>query len=169
MNWLDIVTFIVGNGLVLAIFTLIFNFYQLKSGQDFEARKTAQGYYMELYGNIAILDELMQGYQRSIDSEEKKAKVFTKECEYIELADKEILKRYKEAYLAFLAHYIKKKCEGYEIFVSEKLASTLIYYWNCVKSFYENEIEMTSKKEVEYAHKLAEKATRQMEKLYGLK
>ncbi len=169
MNWLDIATLIIGNGAVLAIFSLFFSFYQLKAGQDFEARKTAQGYYRELYGNIAVLDELMRGYHRSIIAKEKMARVFTKECEYIELTEKEMLKRYNEAYLAFSTHYIKKKCEGYEIFVSEKLANTLIDYWTCVKNFYENDNEMTNKKEVDDTHKLAEKATKQMEKLYGLK
>jgi len=49
------------------------------AARDFEARKEAKNYYRELYGKIAILDELMRGYQRSI--KDGKADVFSvKDC-----------------------------------------------------------------------------------------
>jgi len=56
------------------------------AARDFEARKEAKNYYRELYGKIAILDELMRGYQRSI--KDGKADVFSvKDCaRYIALA-----------------------------------------------------------------------------------
>jgi hypothetical protein len=167
LDYLAILTLIIGNGAVVAIVTLVFNYYKHKSEKDFEARKEAKDYYMTLYSHIAILDELMRAYQRS--AETGKAKVFTKECKYIELPSGEILDNFKEAYTAFSSYYIKKKCEGYEIFVSKKLKDLLIKLWSCVKTFYEDDKRMQDKKEVEYVHKIAEKTTEHMEKLFGLK
>jgi hypothetical protein len=39
------------------------------------------------------------------------------------------LAEYREAYSGFLAFYIKKKYEGYELFISEKLKESLVDFW----------------------------------------
>jgi hypothetical protein len=172
-SWLPVLTILIGNGAILGVFTLVFNYYKLKSDRDFEARKTAKDYYMKLYGNIAILDELSRGYQRSI--EVGKAKVFTKECKYLdectytELSTDEILERFRDAYKEFSSHYIQNKYKGYEIFVSQNLAKLLIKYWAGLNSCFDDTKLMEKEKEVEALHKIAEKITKQMEELFGLK
>jgi hypothetical protein len=167
-DYLTILTIILGNGAIVAIIGLVFRYYEHKSQKDFEARKEAKEYYMKLYALIAILDELIRAYQRSI--KKGKAEVFIfKECRYNELTSKEILDDFNEAYEAFSAYYIKKKCEGYEIFVSEKLAKLLIEFWNSVKTFYEKSKLMEDEKKTDSAHKIAKDLTKNMEKLFGLK
>ena len=147
--WLGILTILIGNGAILGAFTLFFNYYKLKSDRDFEVRKIAKDYYMKLYGNIAILDELSQGYHRSI--KEKKAKVFTKEykyldeCTYKELPTDQILENFREAYKEFTSHYIDHKYKGYEIFVSRKIAKLLVSYWRKLDSFFDDNKLMENK------------------------
>ena len=167
LDYLAILALVIGNGAVLTIITLIFNHYQHKSEKDFEARKEAKEYYMKLYGYIAILDELIGAYQRSIET--GKAKVFTKDFKYTELSSEEILGNFKNAYEAFSSFYIEKKNAGFEIFVSEKLRKLLIEFWGNVKTCCEDEEQMKDKKEVDVVQKAAEKTANCMEKLFGLK
>lgn len=164
-------TFFLGNGLLIAIFTFITNWIQSKSQRDFEARQKASEYYMTLFGQIAILDELARGYPRSLTKEAKgKAAVFKfNEHEFGELTSKQILERYNEAYENFSSYYIKKKSEGYEIFIEEKLGKLLSKLWISAKTFYDDNAEMKDEKQIEKFHNLAKKTVGKMEKLFGLK
>ncbi len=163
-----LVTLFLGNGLLIAIFTLIFNWLQNKYQRDFEARSEARKYYMTLYGHIAILDELARGYPRSIEN--GKAAVFIfKDCKLGERTSIQILDEFKKAYEGFSSFYIKTKCKGYEIFVSKKLKKLLSKFWIEAKTFYEDNTEMKSEEKIEDFHRLAEKTTNIMENLFGLK
>lgn len=168
MELVELITILIGNGALIAIISFIFRYYEKKSDRDLEARRKAEGYYMPLYGHVAILDELARGYKRSLEM--GKAKVFAfKDCNYEELTSKEILDDFKNAYDAFSKFYIKKKSEGYEIFVSEKLRESLSNFWVKAKSFYEDNEKLKDAKEVDTFHNLAEETTKVMEKLFGLK
>ena len=152
----------------MAIIGIIYRHYERKSERDLEARRKAGDYYMPLYGHIAVLDELARGYKRSI--EKGKAKVFAfKECRYDELTSKQILAEFKKAYDAFSSFYIKKKREGYEIFISKKLKEFLSDFWIIAKNFYEDDKRMKDKREIDDFHNSAEEATSLMEKLFGLR
>jgi len=167
-EYVTILTLILGNGILLGIIGFIYKYYERKTERDLETRRKAEDYYMPLYGHIAILDELARGYRRSI--EKGKAKVFAfKACNYEELTSKEILDDFKKSYDAFSKFYIKKKGEGYEIFVSEKLRDALLNLWVKAKSFYEDNEKLKDATEVATFHKLAEETTKVMEKLFGLK
>ena len=188
-NYIEILTLLLGSGFILSIITLVYNWQQSKiqnkiqdrresnanniqdrrevAARDFEARKIAQAYYMGLYSHIAILDELIRGYHGSI--QDGKAQIFDfKECKYVELQSRQILENYKEAYLTFSGFYIKKKCEGYEIFVSDELRKLLIDFWYDAKTFYEDSEQMRNKEAIDEFHAIAEKTTNCMEKLFGL-
>jgi hypothetical protein len=167
LDWAEILTLLLGSGFVLSIVTALYNWQQSKAARDFEARKEAKDYYRNLYGKIAVLDELVSGYQRSL--KKGKAKVFhVKDCLFVELSTEKILMEFKDAYVDFTNYYIAKKCEGYEMFVSTKLKKLLIMFWKGVRSFYEKEEKMKVKEEIDNVHLLAEKATNHMEELFGL-
>lgn len=123
---------------------------------------------MELYGYTAILHELAGAYQSSLAK--GKAKSFTfKKCEYVELTSQEILDEFNKSYSAFSSFYIKSKCKGYEIFVSDNLKEKLTKFWINAKSFHENNALMKDQQEVKEFRKSAEETTEEMEKLFGLK
>ena len=178
-DWVAVFTLLGGSGIIATGVTLLYNYRQDKIkiaieekrdalARDFEARREAKDYYKKMYGHIAILDELMRGYLRSVET--GKARVFTfNKCEYVEIPSKRILEEFKAAYVDFSAYYINKKCEGFEIFISLELKELLIEFWNNVQAFYEDENQMKNKKEVENAHSIAEKTTEYMEKLFGLR
>jgi len=167
-EYVTILTLILGNGILIGIITFIYRYYERKTERDLEARRKAENYYLPLYGHIAILDELARGYKRSLKI--GKAEVFAfKDCNYKELTSKEILDDFKKSYGAFSKFYIKKKGEGYEIFVSEKLREALSNFWVKAKSFYKDNEKLKDANEVDAFHKLAEETTKVMEKLFGLK
>lgn len=167
-EYVTILTFILGNGVLIGIITLIHRHYERKNERDLEARRKAKDYYLPLYGHIAILDELARGYKRSLKI--GKAEVFAfKDCNYEELTSKEILDDFKKSYDAFSKFYIRKKGEGYEIFVSPKLKEALSNFWVKAKSFYKDNEKLKNAHEVDTFHKLAEETTKIMEKLFGLK
>ncbi len=178
-DWIAVITLLGGSGIITTGVTLLYNHLQNHNqiaieekrdaiARDFEARKEAKEYYKKIYGHIAVLDELMRGYVRSID--EGKARVFTfKKCEYAELPSAKILEEFRLAYANFSSYYIKMKCAGFEIFVSKELKQLLIRFWDRVQAFHEDEKQMASKKEVEGAHLIAEETTEYMEKLFGLR
>jgi len=168
-DWITfLLTFLLGNGVLITIFGFFFNWLQSKSQRDFEARCEARKYYMTLYGHIAILDEFARGYPRSLKN--GKAKVFMfKECKIGELTSKQILDEFKKAYDDFSRFYIKTKWEGCEIFVSKKLKKLLRKFWIKAKTFYEDTTEMKDEKQIENFHRLAKKTGHIMEKLFGLK
>jgi len=154
--------------ILTGIFNFIFRYFEKKSDRDYEARRKAEDYYRPLYGHIAVLDELARGYPRSLET--GKAKVFSfKNCKYKELTSKEILDEFKESYDEFASFYIKKKCEGYELFVSEKLKNALNDFWIKAKSLHENNEKLKDNEEIDAFHKSAEETTKIMEKLFGLK
>jgi len=154
--------------ILTGVFNFVFRYFEKKSDRDFEARRKAEDYYRPLYGHIAVLHELATGYHRSLET--GKAKVFSfKNCEYKELTSKEILDAFKESYDEFSSFYIKKKCEGYELFVSEKLKTSLRDFWIGAKSLYENNERLKDSKEIDAFKKSAEETTDIMGKLFGLK
>lgn len=163
-----IITIILGNGVLITLFTLIYGYFEKKSDRDLESRRKAENYYRPLYGHIAILDELARGYKRSLETGKAKVFSFTK-GKYTELTSKEILDDFKKSYNAFSKFYVKKKGEGYEIFISEELKNVLVDFWVNVKSLYEDNEKLKDIKEVDTFHELAEETTKVMEKLFGLK
>ena len=122
---------------------------------------------MKLYGHIAILHELAGAYQSSIGKGTARSFTF-KKCEYVELTSQEILEDFNQSYSDFSSFYIESKCEGYEIFVSEKLKEKLTNFWINAKSFYEKNTLMKDQKEAENFRKSAEETTENMERLFGL-
>ncbi|MGD0995174.1 MAG: hypothetical protein ABR909_06585 [Candidatus Bathyarchaeia archaeon] len=167
-NIVDILTIIFGSSALITLIGYAFQYNQHKSEKDFEARKVAQEYYMTLYGYIGVLDELTKSYLRSI--QDGKAEVFSYDNGLIEVQTSEkILDNYKNKYVNFASFYLKKSCEGYEIFVSKKLKGLLIKFWKTAKIFYDEPSSLKNKQTVEKFNNAAKETTDSMEKLFGLK
>ncbi|MEM2111437.1 MAG: hypothetical protein QXX08_06125, partial [Candidatus Bathyarchaeia archaeon] len=159
----------------IAILSLYFSYWERKSDKefqakekkierDFQARQRAEGYYRPLYGRIAVLDEMIRGYLRSL--RKGRAKVFSvQDSKYKELTSKEILDEYLKSYNEFTSFYIKTKCEGYELFISEDLKDALVKLWAKADEFSENNEKLKDSEEIESFHRLAEETTRLMENL----
>jgi len=166
--------------LIIAVTSLFFSYWDRKSERkfqagereierEFEARQKAETYYRPLYGRIAVLDEMVRGYKRSLDNKGK-AKVFSvQDCKYRESTSKEILDEYMKFYNKFVSFYIKTKYEGYELFVSEDLQNALIKLWAKADEFSENNKKLRDSKEIDDFHKLVKETTKLMENLFGLR
>lgn len=189
LDWATIATIIVGNGAVVAIITLVFTLHQNKVQRnfegrqnelrqqfearqdnlrrDFEARREAKDYYRPLYGHVAMLHELAIGYFRSLDK--RKIRVFDFDnLTYIELTSDKILLAFNQAYNNFSKFYIKKKSEGYELFISESLKKSLMNFWCEAQSFNEDSELMKKSERIAQFTEFAEDATNTMEELFGL-
>jgi hypothetical protein len=178
VDWLEVFTLLGGSGVIVSIATLLYNWRQSvtqreiedrreATQRDFETRRDAKKYYMKIFGYIAVLSELANGYSRSIEKGEAEVFAF-KECKFSKQSSEEILGNFNEAYEAFSSYYIGRKCEGYEIFVSKKLKELLIEFWYYSKIFHDDNKKMKDKNEITSFSKATEETTDYMEKLFGL-
>ena len=167
IDWATVITLLVGNGVIVGLITIVFDWHQNNVQRDFEARREAKIYYLPLYGHIAKIDEFVGGYIRSLET--GKAKVFEFETPtYLELTTQEILDNFKKCYNDFSKFYIKKKSEGYELFITEKMKKTLMNFWCETQNFFDNNDELANSDSVKKFHVLANELTDIMENLFGL-
>ena len=167
IDWATVITLLVGNGVIVGLITIVFDWHQNNVQRDFEARREAKNYYLPLYGHIAKLDEFVGGYIRSLET--GKAKMFEFEnYDHSELTSQEILDNFKNCYGEFSKFYIKKKSEGYELFITDKMKEVLMTFWCEAQNFYDNNDELKHSDNVRKFRKLAGDLTDIMEELFGL-
>lgn len=177
-DWNAILTLLLGSGAIVSLATLLYNWRQSviqrqiedkreAAQRDFESRQFAKEYYMKIYGHIAILAELAEGYNRSLKAGETDVFSF-KDCKFAKLNSQEILNDFNEAYENFSSYYIKQICDGYEIFISKKLKELLSKFWHLAKTFHDKNEDLKVIKQVTFFKNVADETTNYMEKLFGL-
>jgi hypothetical protein len=166
--WIDVASILSGASVAIAGLVLSyrlrksdreFEAKQKESERDFQARQNALDYYKPLYGHIAKLHELATAYLRSLDDGRTNLFfVVGKKPKYLkEVSSSDILEGYKESYETFTDFYVRKKFEGYEIFITQALAEALTKFWGKASYFYEHEEIMKLDKEIKEFENLLEK------------
>jgi hypothetical protein len=173
-DYATILTIIVGNGALIAVFTILFNYFNQKSQTNIEARKDAHEFYMRLYGKLLYTTDLIAALIGArAEYRDKPEKVFIKEKGYSELSIDEIENYFSEAVNDFLNYYTAKRCEGYEIFLPLKLRNLLEDYCEHLnESDWKGKPGVLSATTLRYLTKMsiiANEIDKQMEKLFGLK
>jgi len=122
-----ILLIIFGNGVVMAIATLILNSRTARSERRLKAKQEAHQFYLTLYSHIAYLEELIRAYRKS--KLRGKVQVFIRgQHELRDLTRDEIEPIFNKAYKVFLTYYQKEKCSGYEIYLSRRLRKLLLQF-----------------------------------------
>jgi len=175
-DYVTILTIVVGDGALIAIVTLLFNYFVQKSEARLEARKDAREFYMTLFGKIVYIEDLLNAYLQPkepssvmpssviVSNVIPGGKVFIREKGYVELSPEQIKSHFGEAYKDFLTYYTKKRCDGYGIFVSKKLRDRLLAFQSILTLD-----DTIDENKLTTAHKVARQIRENMEKLYGLK
>ena len=126
---LPILLLLFGNGIVMAAISLHSNKRTKEWERDLEAKKQANDFYLELFGKIEYIGELMRAYRIAYKDLkagklEKKTRVFSKYGEE-ELDANAILKKFSESHRDLRNYIFQKKFEGYGIFIDKELAGLL--------------------------------------------
>ena len=168
---LNALTLVFGSGVVVSLITLLYNYLQTKRDRDFESRKQASEYYKGLYARIVFMYGYAASYLASLEEKQKgRASVFSdKSQKRVELSSDELLENYNQSYRKFENYYVRKKSEGYEIFVSARLQQLLINYWTQAKNLYDHPDLLKRIEQVTMLRQYRDKVLGQIEKLYGLK
>jgi hypothetical protein len=162
---LAILTVILGNGALITFLTIYTNIHTRKSETRLKARKDAHKFYLTLYSDIAYLDELMRAYATSKSN--GKARVFIRDQGFVESSLNEIATNFGKAYDVFLSYYKKKKCSGYEIYLSKRLWKLLLDFQSLFP--FDFKLENMTPQDHEDAYSIVFEIREQMEKYFGLK
>jgi hypothetical protein len=170
LDFASLLTIVLGNGVLIAVFTLIFNYYTSKRERSQEARKEAKELYMTLYSHIAYVQELLNYYIISKDmSPEERVKIFTRDEGFQDLDKVEIGTYFVEAAM-ILDDYIRQKiCEGYGIYISTKFRKILMELGGARSAVIAARTDKEKWENLDIANEMAEKARQHMEKLFGLR
>jgi hypothetical protein len=180
-DYVAILTLLGGSGVIVSLATLLYNWRQsvIQSKiqdrrealqRDFEVRRDAKDYYMNLYAYVAILLELATGYRRSIESEQQMTAILSfKDKKYEKYSSQQILIQFQDAYQSFSKFYIEKKQCGYEIFIPPKLAVLLIEFWKATQIFHDDPETLSNNRAIDNFKQVCAQLTDCMEKLYGMK
>ena len=166
----EIKTLLAFLGPLAGIIGILMNSYlrsrEEKGKREFLVRQVAtKDYYQPLYGRIAVLQELVSSYPRSL--REGQAKVLCKEG-YVDLKPEEIVEKYNKAYDGFTKFYTEKKYKGYEIFNSSKLQKALVKFWAKSKRLFEEKERFKDEKIVQVYIESAEEVMDVMEEFFAL-
>jgi hypothetical protein len=174
IDYATILTIIIGNGAVIAVATLLINYYTNKSQKQLEARKEAKEYYMTLYGKIAYVQNLITGALGAVvavpGQEDVGTIAYVKQKGTVELPKSEVINLLNEAHFDLLDYYEQKNCEGYGIFVSRKLRKLLSEFFEIMSRARavarENTVDYRLMSE---ASTSLDEIRKYMEKIFGLK
>jgi hypothetical protein len=176
LDFAAILTIVLGNGLAIAIATIVFNYLTGRSQKHFEARKDARLYYMELYSKIVNVADILYAKVGPSLINKKKAQIFSN-IPLFQLPPDEINKRLEEAMKDFYDFYTQKRREGYDVYVSNKLFRLLEQFlfatsvlsipssWDGEDIYGLKAKDITPKK----TYNIAEDIRENMQKLFGLR
>jgi len=132
--------------------------------RELDLRREEKAFFMELYGHIAILTDLVNGIYRA--SEEGHTRIVKKDgFKLTELSD--IIAIFNEKYLSYSNFMFSSRAKGYELFFPSVFADKMAIYSGQLDAVYE--IHSISDEIYPSFQTKATEITKEIEKMLGVK
>lgn len=131
--------------------------------RELEMRKEEKEFFMELYGHIATMTDLVNGLKRA--SQSGKTRIL-KEDGFKETEETEIVSIFQNCYLSFSKFMFSSRNKGYEVFFPKNFADNMAIYSGYLDAVYE--IHKVSDDIYASFQKIALKITANIESMLGV-
>jgi len=130
---------------------------------EIDVRRDVKDFFVQLYGHISILTELINAYHRALKS--GTTRIINKEG-FPELSKEEIYLKVKQRYIPYANFIWDGREKGIEIYFSEKLANEISDYYAYIDAFY-NGKEFNVEQLKKFSN-IAESVMKELEKTLGM-